>query len=326
MGLTNYPNGVSSFGVPVMPGGFPTHGNIFFLNPTHPAASDDNDGSMDAPFSTLAAAYAALTANQNDILYYIAGSSSITLSAALTWAKNYTHFIGVCAPTHIGQRARIFQLSTLTGASPLITISASGCIFKDLYIFQGVADATSLINVQVTGGRNYFENVHFAGGGHATQAIDGGASLALGGTQTCEENLFYRCTIGVDTIDAATGMMALIFNGTEAHRNEFKECRFRLRAGHTAAGFVELVTTAAAIDRDTLFDDCIFINNATAFDIASAFVIPATAAGEPHLILLKDCLFHNVTKLDASDRGMVFGNMNAFTGADLSGVAVQLIT
>lgn len=326
MPTTNYPFGITSFGMPVLPGGgLPPGGNVYFLDPAH--GSDNNDGKSPASaFQTLATAYAALTANQNDVLFYIAGSSSITLTAALTWAKNYTHFIGLCAPTRVGQRARIFQSASLVGASPLITISASGCIFANLYIFQGVNDATSLINVAVTGGRNYFHNCHFAGGGHAAQAIDGGASLALGGTQTCEENVFERCTIGVDTIDSATGMMALIFNGTEAHRNEFKECTFRMRAGNSGAGFVELVTTAAAIDRDTVFDNCLFINNSTANDMASAFVIPATAAGEPHLILLKDCLFHNVTKLDANDRGMVFGNMNAITGADLSGVAVQLIT
>lgn len=323
MTLTNF-TGLAVNGVPIT-GDFPRQGNTYFLDPTN--GNDAFDGkSVTNAFKTLPVAYAALTANQHDVLYYLSGSSSISLSAQLVWAKNYTHFIGICAPTGVGQRARIFQTASVTGLSPLINITASGCIFKDLYIFQGVADATSLINVGVTGGRNYFQNVHFAGGGHATQAIDGGASLALGGTQTCEENLFYRCTIGVDTIDAATGMMGLIFNGTEAHRNEFKECRFRMRAGNAGAGFVELVTTAAAIDRDTIFDNCIFINNSTAVDMTSAFVIPATAAGEPHLILLKDCLFHNVTKLDASDRGMLFGNMGAITGADLSGVAVQLIT
>ncbi len=318
MTITNFPNGVSSFGLPVLPYGIPPGGEIFFLDPAN--GSDGYDGKTpDRAFATLAVAYAALTANQNDVLFYTGGSGSITLSAALTWAKNYTHFIGLCAPTHAAQRCRIFQLSTLTGASPLITISATGCIFANFYVFQGVADATSLIDVSVTGGRNAFHNVHFAGGGHATQAIDGGASLKL---DAAEENLFERCTIGVDTIDAATGMMALLMDG-EAHRNLFRNCVFMMRAGNTGAGFVEVVD-ATGIDRDNTFDNCLFINNSTANDMASAFVIPAM--GEPRLLLLKDCLFHNVTKLDASDRGVLFGNMNAITGADLSGVAVQLVT
>jgi hypothetical protein len=201
-----------------------------------------------------------------------------------------------------------------------MNITATGCIFKNFYIFQGVDDATSLINVQVTGGRNYFENVHFAGGGHATMAINGGASLKL---NAAEENLFVNCTVGVDTIDAATGMMGLLFDG-EAHRNVFRNCIFRMRAGNSGAGFVEVVD-ATGIDRDNTFDNCIFINNSTANDMASAFVIPA-GMGEPRALLLKDCMFHNVTKLDASDRGVLFGNMNAVTGADGSGVAVELIT
>lgn len=283
--------------------------------------SDSNPGtSFTQPLASITAAYALCTANQHDVVLYLAGSSGINLSAALTWSKNYTHLIGWCAPTRTAQRARIFQLSTLTGASPLITVSATGCIFRDLYIFQGVDDATSLINVSVTGGRNYFENVHFAGGGHASQAIDGGASLKLDGA---EENTFKNCTIGVDTIDAATGMVGLLLDG-EAHRNVFEDCYFRMRAGNSGAAFVEVVD-ATGIDRDNTFKNCIFVNNSTSNDMASAFVIPA-GMGEPRVLLLKDCMFHNVTKLDANDRGVLFGNMGAVTGADLSGVAVQLIT
>ncbi len=307
-------------GVPV--GGmlpFSRDGKAYFVDPSR--GSDTNSGlAPDEPLAGLEAAEDKCVANRHDTVYYIAGSSGNNLAAALTWDKNYTHLIGIAAPTEIAQRARIFQTSTLTGASPLLNITATGCIFKNFYIFQGVDDATSLLNVQVTGGRNYFENVHFAGGGHATQAVNGGASLAL---NAAEENTFRNCTIGVDTIDAATGMMGLLFDG-EAHRNVFRECIFRMRAGHTGAGFVEVID-ATGIDRDNTFIDCLFINNATAFDMASAFVIPA-GMGEPRAILLKDCMFLNVTTLDANDRGVLFGNMNAITGADLSGVAVELKT
>lgn len=295
------------------------YSQVYIVDPAN--GSDSNPGtSFTQPLASITAAYALCTANQHDVVLYLAGSSGINLSAALTWSKNYTHLIGWCAPTRTAQRARIFQLSTLTGASPLITVSATGCIFRDLYIFQGVDDATSLINVSVTGGRNYFENVHFAGGGHASQAIDGGASLKLDGA---EENTFKNCTIGVDTIDAATGMVGLLLDG-EAHRNVFEDCYFRMRAGNSGAAFVE-VADATGIDRDNTFKNCIFVNNSTSNDMASAFVIPA-GMGEPRVLLLKDCMFHNVTKLDANDRGVLFGNMGAVTGADLSGVAVQLIT
>ena len=89
------------------------------------------------PVADIATAYGKCTANQHDVVLYLASSSGVNLSAALTWSKNYTHLIGMCAPTMAAQRARIFQLSTLTGASPLVTVSASGCIFKNFYCFQG---------------------------------------------------------------------------------------------------------------------------------------------------------------------------------------------
>lgn len=308
-------------GMPVMAGvPYGKNAKYFFLDAAN--GSDSNDGlSIDHPFATLAAAYAACTANQHDTIFYIAGSSSVTISVALDWAKNYTHLIGIAAPTEVAQRARFFQLSTLTGASPLLTVSASGCIFKNFYIFQGVADATSLINVSVTGGRNYFENVHFAGGGNATQAINGGASLKLDGA---EENTFVNCTIGVDTASAATGMVGILFDG-QAHRNIFKDCRVTMYAGHTGAAFVE-VADGTGVDRYTVFDNCMFINsNLDNFTMASGFLIPAFAANNSSRILLKDCIVLGSTKLDASDRGVLFGNMGAITGADLSGVAVELI-
>lgn len=296
-------------------------GDIYYLDPAN--GSDSNAGTAPgSAFASMETAEAALTANQNDVLVYIAGATSLTLQTALVWDKSYTHLVGSCAPTHAGQRARIFQLSTLTGASPLIDISASGSIFKDFYVFQGVADATSLINIEVRGGRNYFDNVHFAGGGHATQAINGGASLKLNGA---EENKFVGCTIGVDTVAAATGMTGILFD-TDAHRNVFEKCHVSMLAGHIGASWVE-VADATGIDRYNIFDNCLFTNtNAANFAMASGFVIPAIAGNRPARFFLKDCVGYGATKWDADDRGVLMGNMDAVTGADGSGVMVEIVT
>lgn len=297
-------------------------GTRYYLDPTN--GSDGNSGlSRDDAFATLPTAYAAIPANLNNVLVYIAGTSSITLSAAFTWSKSYTHFVGETAPSITAGRARIFQLSTLTGASPLFTVSASSCIFMNIYTFQGVNDNASLINWLVSGSRNYFEGMHFAGGGHATQAIDGGASLKITGS----ENRFVDCVVGVDTIPAATGMVGILFD-SEASRNRFEGCDVVMYAGHTGAAFVE-VADGTGIDRYTLFKKgCNFINsNSDNFLMASGFVIPAFAGNNSSRILIDpSCMIHGTTKLDADDRGVLFGGLNAYTGADLSGVAVQLIS
>ena len=302
-------------------------GDEYFLDPTN--GSDSNDGKTPATaFASLLVAYAALTADQNDVLYHIGGATGATLDAeVLDWSKSYTHYIGLCAPTHAGQRARIYhEVATVTGLSPLLTVSGNGCIFKNLYIFSGCADATNLINVKVTGVRNYFENVHFAGGGNATQAVNGGASLNLGAPAT--ENRFVDCTIGVDTIAAATGMVGLLFNGgtSSLHttRNIFENCRFTMKAGSSGAAFVEMMTIYD-IDRYTTFENCKFINLASTA-MASAFVMPAGIDPNDKRLLMFGCRSIGATTWDANDRGMLYGDMAAVVPVDLSGSLLEMIT
>ena len=293
------------------------YSNVYCVDPTN--GDDDNPGDRwTQPLASVEAAEVKCTANQHDVVLYVGSAAGNNLAAALTWDKNLTHLVGMCAPTHAAQRARIFQTSTLTGASPLLDVTASGCVFKDFYIFQGVDDATSLIDVRVTGGRNYFENVHFAGGGHATQAVNGGASLNLSGA---EENLFRHCTIGVDTIEAATGMTGILFD-TAAHRNVFEDCLVTMVAGNAGASFME-ITGAGGISHYNLMRNCDFLNTgATA--MTTALAAPAQSASR--FLFVKDCMFYGATKLDANDRGVLMGNMNDVTGADTSGVAVEMVT
>lgn len=301
-------------GMPVMAGlPFSSASKYYFVDVAR--GSDDNDGlAPDRALATLIAAEDKCVANQHDTVFLIAGASGLTMTAALTWDKNYTHLIGIAAPTQVAIRARIFQLSTLTGASPLFNVTAQGCIFKNFYCFQGVADATSLINWQITGGRNYFENVHFAGGGHATQAVNGGASLALNGGY---ENTFVRCTIGVDTAAAATGMMGLLMDA-EATRNIFRECNFTMYAGNAGAIFVEVVDNAG-IDRYTIFEDCLF-SNPSATAMSQAFAIPAGMSPPRGPIFLKNCWGYGFTDWDASDRGVIFVSGGTATAGGFAGL------
>lgn len=311
MGL--FPKAIEEFvalqGIPRGP-----NSNIYLVDPAN--GSDTNPGTnFKAPLASIEAGEDLCTANQHDVVLYIAGSSGNNLAAALTWDKNYTHLLGWCAPTNIAQRARIFQTSTLTGASPLLNITAQGCMFKNFYIFQGVADATSLINVQVTGGRNYFENVHFAGGGHATQAIDGGASLKINAGY---ENLFRNCTIGVDTIAAATGMAGVVFDGA-GPRNTFEDCLFLMYAGHAGAKFVEIFDSAG-FDRFIYFKNCLFLNDATGFTMTEAFTVPGSMGSATHRIVLKDCSFVGIGDIEDNDRGIVFTDSGTFTAGGNSAI------
>lgn len=281
-------------------------GNIYYLDPTN--GLDTNDGrTPGTAVKTLPVAYALLTANQNDVLVYIANAGSISLSAAFAWEKSYTHFVGLCSPVGVGGRARIFQTSTATGVSPLINITASGCIFQNLYIFHGVNDATSLVCVQVTGQRNYFNNVHFAGIGNATMDATGACSLKIDGGA---ENVFENCFIGLDTIARGTNSTELWFDSA-ATRNRFKDCMiyaYISNAGHALV----TVEDAQGIDRYLTFENCLFLTDSEnqAVTITSVFDIKA-AIVQGKILLDGNCRLvtdgaSGSGAWDSNTRGIIF--------------------
>lgn len=270
MALTNFPNGLSSFGVPLVGGlnGIPLTGIWYFLDPAN--GSDGNDGlSPESPLSTLAYAYSKLRDGKNDVIVLIGdGSTAATarLSAQLVWAKDATHLIGQTAPSNIAQRARI---STATGATAnianLVNVTAQGCIFANFSLFQGVGEAATAEQLwQDAGQRNYYGNVAFGGMGGAAgaQHADSYSLKLYGGS----ENLFDGCYFGVDTQDrdAANANLLIRKNASNvaATRNVFRNCLFSMRATDTDPLFIN-ANEAGGMDRFTLFQNCCFINSGT---------------------------------------------------------------
>ena len=322
MGVTNYDNGVSSFGMPVLSRSIAPGGSIFWLNPSHADASDGNGfAGVGAPFgtpmATLPGAFALTTANKNDIIIYVPGSTSLNLTAQLVWNKNFTHLIGFGAQ-RMAQRSRIFQGSAATGLSPLINITASFCHFENLLVFQGVADATSLLDVQVTGRGNYFFNVHFAGGGNATMAIDNCASLMVNGG---EENTFQSCRFGITTIPLATGGNVLRFDG-RAKENYFINSEIAALVGNVGARLVELVD-GAALDQINWFRNVQFVANSVnqAVSLESAWEIPALTGTTPIVHLDANCHGRGFDDWDDNDRGLLYLAAGTITAGGNAGIA-----
>ena len=289
MGVTPFPNGITSYGIPVFGGGVMSQGQAWFVKPR--TGNNANNGkSSDKAFKTLDKAQTMAVANRNDVVYLFAESNTAAdttdyQSATLAWAKDLVHLVGVGAPVNVSNRARVAFLSTYDTASNLFTLSASGCIISNISLFAGVAGTLPTGCMNVTGSRNFVSNCHIAGIGHANNDINSAYSLQISAGQ---ENLFSHCTIGVDTIARGTGANSELRLVSAATRNKFENCDFTTYA--EAAGHQFLIVGASGLDRYTKFENCNFINMPTGIasgtTMTEAFDVGATPGG---LLLLKNC-------------------------------------
>lgn len=244
--------------------------------------------------NTIALGEDALVANKNDLLRYLQSSSGGIIVDTLAWDKSYTHFEGVGPAPHYANRARIFNSGT-AAVGPLLNISASGCSFKNLYLFQGSAIAASGC-VLVSGGRNTFERIHFAGIGHATAAANANSyALKLDGAEECD---FIECTIGINTITLTAAAKPLWID-TATRRITFTRCRFMM-SSDTAAHKMITLADNNAVDREIVFDNCEFINFSVNHATTLTELVDMTAGQTKDLIFINPTLI-GIAEIDAGD-------------------------
>lgn len=249
--------------------GIPHVGNIFYVDPTNGA--DTNDGQRyNNAFLTLAAAEDEMTAYNHDVVVILPGGTAGTgESATITWDKDYCHILGGTAASHFSNRSRI--LWTTDSVDPCLTMSARGCIFKNIQLATYQASNDVLVNL--TGDRNRFEDVHFAGIGHATAGDDTSARhIAMSGAVN---NKFVNCVIGDDTIARSVANASVSF-ASSSSKNLFEDCYFVMNADNTGALFV-LSSGTDGISGINEFKNCTWVAKWTnaADKITAAFDISA---------------------------------------------------
>ena len=256
MSITNFPTGITSFGMPVFGGGLmPSQGKVIHVKPYH--GLDGNDGlSRETAIKTLTKALSLATANQNDIVLIYAESNTAAstfdmMTVALDWNKDGVHIFGVCAEDFIGHRAGLRMATSTTTVTDMFTVSANNCLIVNIQIFQGdyTLASGSPRALVVSGERNKFVNCQISGAGDLGGSMDvaGARSLAVTGA----ENLFRHCYIGLNTVIRGT-MTTEVYLTTGA-RNVFEDCMID---SYTSLSAFKAVTVGAS-DRFVLFKNCI---------------------------------------------------------------------
>lgn len=147
MSITNYPNGISSFGLPVVPATTPnvTTGNIFFV---HSGTGSDVGGagkSPSTPFDTIDYAIGKCTASKGDVIYVMPGHTE-TISAAGGIAADVAgiSIIGLGQ----GSLRPTITLGTATAAS--FTVTAANITIDNLLFTSALDNVATVFTVTST--------------------------------------------------------------------------------------------------------------------------------------------------------------------------------
>jgi hypothetical protein len=260
--LTAFPNGISSYGIPVMGGGgIPaTFGNVWFVDPTN--GSDANKGtSANQALASIGKAHTLATTNNNDVIV-LAAYAAHAQTEMLTISKNRLHFVSASARSGYGMGARTRVTMGVTTA------------------------ATDIAVMKNTGVGNTFTGIKFDQGNTVDEAL---YAVAEGG----EYAIYNSCEFYKSTDLDETAAAEVLNNGDSA---QWRYCYFGSTANITAAAKIRpnmllTATLAGKKCRDNIVSHCIFAGKAA--DTAQVKIYGANATDVERLFLVENCIFYN---------------------------------
>lgn len=211
-----------------------------------------------------------MTSGRNDVL--LLTPELHTQADSITWDKNMTHLVGMY-PSHVlNHRSRITHSVTV---DPLIDITGYGCIFKNIYTMYGLANATDLTCLKITGNRNAFKHCHFLL--QAAEPADVATFKMIHMVETSGgdglEHYFDHVTISAE-VSLMTDGEFLKTAGTP--RLVFEDCLFIMRSDAADPRFID--GTAGDGQGFVIFKRCTFLNLGTSltYGIGSTGLAAAT--------------------------------------------------
>lgn len=275
-------------------------GNTFYVDGTHGSASNSGRNPKQANL-TVAAAYAKVTDNNNDVIRLIGETTAVAQAATLTWSKNLTHLIGEAGPGVWNMRSRIEQTGTFT---PMWTISGYGNSFQNLYFMQG-QNAADVVGVYITGARNTFQRVHFLP--QFATAMDS-ANFRLVSINN-SETTFRDCTFGGDGAIMTNGALVQLGKTGDGGppRTYFENCTFWMKSDNAQAAFLDCALAGLG-GGIAVFKGCTFFNLGTSL----TYGILGAGLSNFQLYFDQNCSFIGVTDVVAGDyeNYVWFGGVN----------------
>ena len=141
--MTNFPGGVSSFGLPVLPSSVPaTSGSVFFVHSV--TGSNGNSGATPVkPFATVVYALTRCTAAKGDTIICMPGHTEAVVAAGtITVSKSGVRIIGLGT----GRQKPVITYTTAAAAS--VDVTAASVLLQNMaFVATGIDAVTAAINV-----------------------------------------------------------------------------------------------------------------------------------------------------------------------------------
>ena len=248
MGLTNFPNGATSFGIPVIGGGVPSSfGNYFFVDAAN--GSDGNAGTSPAsPFKTLTAAYNAATTDNDDVIS-LRGTVTFIADSPILWAKNRIHVVGMDGTFGrvTDQGARVATATTDT-TPYVIRVTGTRNSFSNIKFIQNSTQVTALSVVEDGGEGTVFVNCSGIFGVSTNLNLTTSREFVMGG----DSGLRIGCSWGTDVLltsgARAVVSMEVVPGGSAdgAKSNRVIDEEMVILSSSATANLLRLSTTASA--------------------------------------------------------------------------------
>lgn len=270
--------------------GIPTFGNVFWVDPTN--GSDSNDGqTAGEAFATIAAAVAAATDNNNDVIMLSAYAAHAQTSM-LTITKNRLHFVGAGmrdGSYGMGARTRITMGdSTVSADIAVIKNTGVGNTFNGIKFDSSSTVAASLYTVAEGGEYTIYNGCEFY---KSTDLDETAAAEVLNNGDSVQWlNCVFGSTNNIVADNKIRPNMLLTretITGKVCRDNIIDNCVFLVKAAGTEAVRI-YGANATDVERMLLVKNSTFVSN-TLGAATPAHAVGFGAAQTQGVVLLQDC-------------------------------------
>jgi len=204
----------------------------------------DSDGVVRL-YTTLEAAYAAATSNQNDVIL-LQGYSAHTIAAGIAWSKSRIHVLGCDGGDRLIQQGSRIQTTGNPDDAYLIKVTGTRNTFRNIKFEQNSTNAAAVTCVQMGGEGTLYKNCSFVFG--TATNIDGSETTSYEVLCGEDSGTFINCTFGQDTLTTTGGRAVMAIDTVTASQpfknNIFKDCIWKMITSDTDANFIRILSTA----------------------------------------------------------------------------------